>query len=113
MCTFCSSPIAHHVANIDEPPYDTNISGRPGHRHDPIVMPMLTKAWKANQDTTRPRPALRTVPGVGRDPQAAPDDESQHQQDDPAPAKPSSSPATVKTKSVCCSGTYSPRSACP
>ena len=70
---------------------------------------MLTKLWKANQQTM---PAARRVPNgssAQRDPQAAPQhDAEQGEQPRRRREGPSSSPATVKMKSVCCSGTKRP-----
>ena len=70
---------------------------------------MFSNAWKANQPTM---PAATIVPNsVGRlagDPAAAPQDDAEQDQDQPGAEEASSSPATVKTKSVCCSGTNWP-----
>ena len=40
------------LANIDEPPYDTNGSGRPVTGMIPSVMPMFSNVWNANQQIT-------------------------------------------------------------
>ena len=54
-----SSPMATQTANIDDPPYDTNGSGSPATGMMPSVMPMFSKAWKANQAMI---PAATIVP---------------------------------------------------
>ena len=42
------------LANIAEPPYDTNGSGRPVIGMMPSVIPMFSNVWNANQQTTPP-----------------------------------------------------------
>ncbi len=70
---------------------------------------MFSKLWKANQATI---PAATTVPYSSVVSRAM--RQARHRRTpsrtmiSPAPTKPSSSPATVKTKSVCCSGTNWP-----
>lgn len=54
-----SSPTATQTANIEDPPYDTNGSGSPATGMMPSVIPMFSKAWKANQAMI---PAATIVP---------------------------------------------------
>ena len=73
----------------------------------PRHMPTFWKAWKPNQQAM---PAAATRPNTssarGGDRQRPPDHHRRAAAiSRPAPTRPSSSPATVKTKSVCCSGT--------
>lgn len=101
--------MATQTANIDDPPYDTNGSGSPATGMMPSVIPMFSNAWKANQAMM---PAATIVPYssvVSRAiRQARHRTTPRRTRISPAPRKPSSSPATVKTKSVCCSGTNWP-----
>ena len=75
----------------------------------PSVIPMFSNDWKANQAMI---PAATTVPYSSVVSRAI--RQARHSTTPsstmirPAPRKPSSSPATVKTKSVCCSGTNWP-----
>ena len=70
---------------------------------------MLTKLWKANQQTTpaaTSRPKASSAREAIRSPRHSTTPSSP--MIDPAPTRPSSSPATVNTKSVCCSGMNRP-----
>ena len=60
--TLSRSPTAIQLANMAEPPYETNGSGSPVTGMIPSVIPMLTKVWNANQQTTpaRDEPAERS-----------------------------------------------------
>ena len=93
-------------ANIELPPYDTKGRGTPVTGMMPRHIPMFWKAWKPNQQAipaaaTRPKTSSTSprspAPARSRTPSSA--------ISTPAPTRPSSSPATVKMKSVCCSGT--------
>ena len=97
-------------AKTAEPPSDTKGSGRPVMGMMPIVMPMFTKDWNANQiampeaismpNRSSARAAMRnarTITMPSRTTMVI------------VPTKPSSSPATVKMKSVCWDGTRCPR----
>ena len=103
---FCSSPTATRPANIDEPPYDTKGSGTPVTGMMPRHIPTFWKAWKPNQQAmpaaaTRPKTSSVRVAIARARQMTTPSSTTTS----PAPSRPSSSPATVKTKSVCCSGT--------
>ena len=73
----------------------------------PTVMPTLTKAWKASMVTTpaasRAPKGSRARAAIRRPRQSSSPSRASRAM---APAKPSSSPITVKMKSVFCSGTY-------
>ena len=51
MWTFWSRPTAIQVANIEEPPYETNGRGTPVTGMMPSVIPMFSNAWNVNQQT--------------------------------------------------------------
>ena len=102
----CSSPTASMEANIEDPPYDTNGSGTPVTGMMPRHIPTFWNAWKPNQQAI---PAAATRPKTSSVAHAM---ASARQMTTPSspiriadPTRPSSSPATVKMKSVCCSGT--------
>ena len=103
---FCSRPTASMPANIELPPYDTKGSGTPVTGMMPRHMPMFWKAWKPNQQAM-PAAAMRPNTSSVRAAIASARQSTMPSSAmiRPAPTRPSSSPATVKTKSVCCSGT--------
>ena len=75
----------------------------------PRVIPMFTKLWKANHDTTPAatnRPNGSVARAAIRMPRQSTTPRARMMPD--APTRPSSSPATVNTKSVCCSGMNRP-----
>ena len=88
------------------PPYDTNGSGTPVTGMMPRHMPMFWNAWKPNQQAI---PAAATRPNTSSARRAISSARQSTSASSaittPAPTRPSSSPATVNTKSVCCSGT--------
>ena len=106
MAMFCNSPIAIIETNIDDPPYDTSGRGTPVTGMMPRHIPMFWKVWKANQQAM---PAAATRPNMSSAClemySARHSTTAKSRISTPAPIRPSSSPATVKTKSVCCSGT--------
>ena len=93
-------------ANIEVPPYDTNGRGTPVTGMMPRHIPMFWKAWKPNQQAmpaaaSRPKTSSVRAAIASARQMTMPSSAISR----PAPTRPSSSPATVKTKSVCCSGT--------
>ena len=106
MAMFWSRPTAIIEANIEDPPYDTSGRGTPVTGMMPRHIPMFWKVWKANQQAM---PAAATRPNMSSACiemcSARHSSTANSRISTPAPISPSSSPATVKMKSVCCSGT--------
>ena len=93
----------------EDPPYETNGSGTPVTGMIPSVMPMFSNIWKVNQQTipvATSRPNRSSARSAIRHARHSTTPSSTMIA--AAPTKPSSSPATVKMKSVCCSGTNLP-----
>ena len=84
-----------------------NGSGMPVIGMMPIVMPMFSNTWNAN--IAEHADADERAEEVGRQQGGSPDAATRAARRAPSsvapPTKPSSSPTTVKMKSVCCSGT--------
>ena len=80
----------------------------------PSVIPMLTKLWNASHATT-PAATSRPKTSVAREAIRSPRHSTTPSRASSvdAPSSPSSSPATVKMKSVCCSGMKFPRVCVP
>jgi hypothetical protein len=69
-------------------------------------MPMFWKAWKPNQQAMPPAAMRPNMSSVSAEIASARQMTTASRAiSSPAPTSPSSSPATVKMKSVCCSGT--------
>ncbi len=101
--------MAANAVIVDEPPYEMNGSGMPVTGIMPRLMPTFSNTWKPIMQRTpthiRRPTGSRASCAVRQIRQTIPASRSSRS---PAPAKPSSSPATVKMKSVCCSGTEPP-----
>ena len=103
-------PMQANAEMVAEPPYDTKGSGMPVTGMMPRFMPTFSKMWNTNMaEHPDADEAAHLVAGQLRRPPDPPHDSRQQQQQERRTrAKPSSSPGTVKMKSVSCSGTDPP-----
>ena len=94
---------------MEDPPYEIKGSGTPVIGIKPMDMPIFSKVCRANQAMTPTQtnlPKRSLVRWAIR--KARQKKRPKKANIKPEPTKPVSSPATVKMKSVCCSGTNLP-----
>ena len=94
---------------MDDPPYEINGSGTPVIGINPRVIPIFSNIWNENHAMTPVQTNRPKGSGVLRAIEKARINKIRYKiKINPLPTNPSSSPATVKIKSVCCSGTNRP-----